>query len=71
MIYNAEVSKFYVPDILAENHCARNWRRQISCFTKASSNNLKGTAMEIEKSTDKWSLTCFKSILKISHSNYL
>ena len=23
------------------------------------------------KSTDKWSLTCFKSILKISHSNYL
>ena len=24
MIYNAEVSEFYVPDILAENHCARN-----------------------------------------------
>ena len=27
--------------------------------------------MQIEKSTDKWSLTFFKSILKILHSNNL
>ena len=32
---------------------------------------LKGTVMQIEKDTDKWSLTCFKGVLKISHSNYL
>ena len=30
----------------------------------------KGTVMQIKKSTDKWLLMCFKSILKISHSNY-
>ena len=29
----------------------------------------KGTVMDIE-STDKLSFTCFKSILKIFHSNY-
>ena len=31
---------------------------------------IKGTVINW-KSTDKWSLTYFKSILKISHSNYL
>ena len=31
---------------------------------------IKGAAMRIEKALIKWSLTCFKSILKISHSNY-
>ena len=32
---------------------------------------VKLTVIQIEKSTDKWLLTCFKSILKISQSNYL
>ena len=32
---------------------------------------LKGTVMQIEMITDKWSLLCFKSILKILHSNFL
>ena len=31
---------------------------------------IKGTFMQIKKGTNKWSLTCFKGILKISHSNY-
>ena len=32
--------------------------------------NIKGTFMQIEKSTDKRSLMCFKSRLKISPSSY-
>ena len=36
-------------------------------------NRIKGTVMKIakKKKNDKWSPTCFKSILKISDSNYL
>ena len=33
--------------------------------------SIKGTVMQIEKSTDKWSLTFLKSILKILYSNSL
>ena len=31
---------------------------------------LKGTVMQIKENIDKWLLTRFKSILKVSHSNY-
>ena len=33
--------------------------------------SIKGTVMQIKKSTEKWSLTCFRRFVKISHSNYV
>ena len=33
-------------------------------------NLLKVQSSKLKKSTNKWSLTCFESILKILHSNY-
>ena len=33
--------------------------------------NIKGTAIQIEKNTEKWPLRFWKGVLKISHSNLL
>ena len=33
--------------------------------------SFKGTVMQIEKALINGHFTCFKSILKVSHSNYL
>ena len=54
------IQTFFTIDIYKTMHARSQWR-------------LKRTVMQIEKTliNDKWSLTCFKSILKILHSNYL
>ena len=51
--------------------------RKISNLNKNLSRNVPSVCLNQRyshadwKSTDEWSLTCFKSILKISHSSYL
>ena len=54
------IQTFFTIEIYKTMHARSQWQ-------------LKRTVMQIEKTliNDKWLLTCFKSILKILHSNYL
>ena len=54
------IQTFFTIEIYKTMHARSQWQ-------------LERTVMQIEKTliNDKWLLTCFKSILKILHSNYL
>ena len=70
-----ETSKYWQVLILNKNFPSCNifslfLKDPLQILILKYASNIKGTVMQMQKSADKWSLMCFKSILKISHSVY-